>query len=128
MSSSRVVLLNTSILTSFGTFRYRPIPLSYAQEIVQLAHHTTENNPNPMGPLLSAIGHESTAQILSELLEVPVPVNRIQYTQERHDFAVVFKLRGRPAEGKILTGGEIHSIGFDFGLLTMDLEKASPQG
>ncbi len=54
------------------------------------------------------------------LLGVPVPVNRIQYEQTTGDLAVVFKLRGRPPEGKILTAEEIEAIGYDFGLLTLE--------
>ena len=70
-----------------------------------------------MPPLLSAIGHETTAQILTELLGFEIPVNRIEYRQEPGDIALVFKLRGRPSEGKILTRDEIEAMGYDFGIL-----------
>lgn len=99
-----VTLLNTSILTDYGTFKYSPIGLDYARELV-----TTH-------PYQSAIGHSATAEILSELLGVPVSVNRIQYIQG-DEVAIVFKLRGRTPEGKILTREEVEQIGYDFGLL-----------
>jgi hypothetical protein len=66
---------------------------------------------------LSAIGHESTAQILSDLLGIDVPVNRIQFAQQEEQTALVFKLQGRPPEGKILTREEIETIGYKFQIL-----------
>jgi hypothetical protein len=131
---TRVVLLNTSILTTFGRFTYWPITLAYAQELSRLACGGVVDEPlptcsssdppptlpNPLGPLLSAVGHESTAQVLSSLLGVPVPVNRIQYVQQASDLAIVFKLRGRPPEGRVLTVQEIEGIGYDFGMIRME--------
>ena len=116
---TRVVLLNTSILTAYGCFSYRETTLDYARFVAQLAHRSAQSALCDMGPLLSAIGHESTAQVLTSLLGVPVPVNRVQYEQSPDDLAIVFKLRGRPPEGRILTVQEIEAIGFDFGMLKM---------
>lgn len=65
----------------------------------------------------SAIGHQSTADLLSMLLECPVPVNRIEYKQEPHDVALVFKPKQRIGEGKVLTREELEGIGYEFGLL-----------
>jgi hypothetical protein len=62
----------------------------------------------------SVIGHNSTAQIMSELLEIEVPVNRIKYEQTCDDIAIVFQLRKRPPEGKILSRQEIEKCGYDF--------------
>jgi hypothetical protein len=102
----KTVLLNTSILTDYGIFGYTPLALEGAQEIAQ-----REN-------IESAIGHASTAEILTELLGVPVTVNRTNNKQSPGDQAIVFKLRGRPEEGKILSRVDIDRIGYDFGLLT----------
>jgi hypothetical protein len=66
----------------------------------------------------SAIGHESTAEILTELLGIPVAVNRTNNKQAPGDRAIVFKLRGRPEEGRVLMRADIDRIGYDFGLLT----------
>ena len=68
--------------------------------------------------ILSAVGHQSTADILTTLLETEVPMNRIQFAQEKGQKALVFKLNGRPEEGKILTAEEIEAIGYKFQLLT----------
>jgi hypothetical protein len=135
---NRVVLLNTSILTTYGVFAYRPISLDGAREFAQLAAGgaiiggtlvpTEDARADGMGPLLSAIGHQSTADVLTTLLGVSVPVNRIEYRQEPGDLAVVFKLRGRPPEGKILAREEVESIGYDFGLLVMTETGADAAG
>ena len=52
----KITFLNTSILTNYGIFEYSPITLGEAQKIVK------ENE------VQSAIGHSSTAEILSEYL------------------------------------------------------------
>jgi hypothetical protein len=54
----KITLLNTSILTAFGTFDFQPITLADAKVLVK-------NNE-----IESSIGHASTADILSELLEM----------------------------------------------------------
>ena len=54
---------------------------------------------------------------MSELLEIEVKANRIEYLQNVDEVALIFKLRSRPPEGKILTREEIEEIGYDFGIL-----------
>ena len=97
-------ILNTSILTEFGDYSYSKITLEQAKKMVSNGFQ-------------SAIGHESTAKIISTLLEIDCPVNRIMYKQEVGDDALVFKLNGRPEEGKILTVDEIEEISYSWGLL-----------
>ena len=105
-----LAILNTSIITAYGEFRYIPLSLEDAQNVAQTAN---------MGyGVLSAVGHQSTAEILTELLEFEVPVNRIQFAQEPGQDALVFKLKGRAPEGAILSREEIDAIGYEFGLLT----------
>ncbi len=103
-----LAILNTSIITSDGLFRLSTISHAEAVEIVQ------DNKCN----ILSAVGHQSTAEILSVLLPVSIPLNRIQFQQQVGQMALVFKLKGRPPEGHILTMNEIKYIGYDFQLLT----------
>ena len=101
----KLAILNTSILTVTGTFELKDITLQEAQQLVQ-------NNE-----ILSAVGHQSTADILTTLLGTEVPMNRILFEQETGQKALVFKLNGRPEEGKILTQQEIEEIGYKFQLL-----------
>lgn len=108
----RTVILNTAILTTHGTFSYTPASLGQILNILQASEQTGI-------PILSAVGHQATADILTELLHHPVPVNRIEYRQEPGDVAIVFKLRGRAPEGKILSRDEVEAIGYDFGLIRM---------
>ena len=105
-----LAILNTSIITAHGEFRYIPLSLEDAQNVAQTAN---------MGyGVLSAVGHQSTAEILTALLGFEVPVNRIQFAQETGQDALVFKLKGRAPEGAILSREEIDAIGYEFGLLT----------
>lgn len=98
----KLAILNTSILTAEGDYSLRKISLEQAQELAQ------------QNEILSAVGHQSTAEILTELLEVEVPVNRIPFEQDVSQTALVFKLKGRPPEGVILSREEIEQIGYEF--------------
>lgn len=100
-----ITLLNTSILTTYGKFEYTQVSLEHAKYLVQ--NHDFQ----------SAIGHEATAQIMSTLLNTDVPVNRIFYEQQKGDIALIFKLKGRPEEGTILSKEEIEKIGYEWGIL-----------
>lgn len=103
--SHSIAILNTSILTNDGSYTMSSVGLD---EVIELM---ANNN------LLSAIGHQSTADILSELTGFTVPLNRIQFAQEVGQQAIIFKLNGRPEEGKILSRAEIESIGYSFKIL-----------
>jgi len=100
----KTAVLNTSILTSFGEYRYTEVSLEDAREMVKRG-------------VESYVGHQSTCDILKTLLGVNIPMNRAQYSQKVGDIALVFKLNGRPEEGKILTASEIEAIGYKFGML-----------
>jgi len=101
-----IAILNTSIATSDGTYSLETINLSKARQMVRNVD------------IISAVGHQSTAEILTTLLGITVPVNRIVFTQEAGQQALIFKLNGRPEEGEILSIEEIEEIGYSFKLLT----------
>ena len=103
----KLALLNTSILTAAGNYILTDISLDQARQLV------TDN----AGNLDSAIGHASTAEIMTTLLEADIPVNRQMFSQDIGQRALVFKHNGRPEEGKILTTEEIEAIGYKFQLL-----------
>lgn len=61
-------------------------------------------------PWASAVGHEATARIISELTGVPVPVNRIQVTVQKGDSVLVFQLLQRLPEGRVLPAEEMRTL------------------
>lgn len=100
-----LTILNTSILTAFGQYNYQPVSIEEARRMVS-------------DGFVSAVGHESTAAIISSLLGVDCPANRVVYQQRAGERALVFKLNGRPPEGVILTPEEIEGIGYGWAVLT----------
>ncbi len=100
-----ITILNTSILTNYGCYGYDSATLQEVRDLISGSEWQ------------SAVGHASTAEILTELLGVEVPVNRMVYSQAVCEKAIVFKLKGRPQEGKILSRDEIEEIGYEFGIL-----------
>jgi hypothetical protein len=110
MNETKLTLLNTSILTSFGTYTYEPLTLEEARELICRFQH-------PGKTIHSAIGHQSTADLLTALLGYPVAANRSEFKQTTDAAALVFKLKGRPPEGKVLSRDELEKIGYEFGLL-----------
>lgn len=101
----KITLLSAAVITDFGTFEYRRISLSEACEIVKSA------------AIESAIGHSSTAALLSSLLGVEVAANRIEHKQSAGDVALVFRLGSRIPEGKVLNREEIEAVGYELGIL-----------
>lgn len=102
----KLAVLNTSILTVPGNYTLQDISIEEARELVR------DNE------LDSAVGHESTARVLTTMLGVEIPANRQLFQHAVGQRALVFKLSGRPSEGKILTEEEINDMGYKFQLLT----------
>ena len=98
-------LLNTSVLTSYGSYTYEPLTLEEAHRLIAEGFS-------------SAIGHPETAEVLSELLNTHVPVNRVEYVQQPGQKAIVFKLKSRIPAGAVLSGEELEAVGYEFALLT----------
>jgi hypothetical protein len=68
----------------------------------------------------SAVGHQATADVLSKLLNVQVPFNRIQIQLREGDALIVFQLMTRLEEGKVLTEDELSKLQFKFLLVIND--------
>jgi uncharacterized protein DUF1874 len=109
MNTKTLTILNTSILTSYGKYSYEPVSLEQARKLVRAYQEG--------GWVQSAIGHQSTADLLTMLLEYPVTVNRIEFKQSGNDVALVFKPKERIGEGKVLTREALQAIGYEFGVL-----------
>ncbi|MCX7776025.1 MAG: YddF family protein, partial [Spirochaetaceae bacterium] len=73
-------IFNTSIITDPGSYKVEKITLQHALEWVGSKKWE------------SAIGHQGTALILSEMLRTEVPTNRVQAHMEPGSEALVFKL------------------------------------
>jgi len=59
---------------------------------------------------VSAVGHQATAEILTTLLGTTVPFNRVAITLRAGDALLVFQLRVRLEEGRILSEEEVRSL------------------
>jgi hypothetical protein len=101
---NKMYLLNSPVLTAFGEWSFKPMEVSEARKKVQVG-------------FTSAIGHETAAQFLKELLAVEVPTNRIAITMEVGDQAIVLRIKERLPEGKVLSCTEMDRIPFELGLL-----------
>jgi len=58
----------------------------------------------------SAVGHQATAEVLTLLTGTPIPVNRIAVSLSLGDRLIVFQLRVRLEEGRILTAEEVQAM------------------
>ena len=96
-------LMSTSIIPSGfeGIVEVRNLTIGEAWRILNRA----------MG-YVSAVGHKSTAEALSILLDMPIEADRITVKVELYDNFVCFQLNSRPPEGKILTLKELEAIGY----------------
>lgn len=102
----KLAVLNATIATTDGTYKVETISLDEAKALLSGSE------------LDSAVGHQSTADIMTTLLDVDIKMNRQQFSQQIGQKALVFKLKGRPEEGKILSSKEIKDIGYEFKLMT----------
>lgn len=105
-----LAVLNTSIATEDGAYTLRTVTVQEA--VTEIRSHARHGQG-----VLSAVGHDATAQALTEILGIEIPVNRIPFAQQAGQMALVFKLRGRPAEGIILDRAQVEAIGYDLKIL-----------
>lgn len=106
-----LTFLNAAIITAHGTFEFQKLFLKEAREIVREFEKSNRK-------INSAIGHRATAELMTRLVQFPVPPNRIDFKQKIEDVALVFQLKKRQPEGVVLTGEELEEIGYELGLLT----------
>lgn len=83
-------VMNSSVVPNFGVYIYTPLTKEEAVKLLQ------EEG------FVSAVGHEATAQFLSQLFNVDIPVNRVSVKMVGGDRAIVCRLRKRLEEGQVL--------------------------
>ena len=97
-------IMNSPILTAPGKYVYERIDIERARQLLK-------------EPFESAIGHEATAQFMSRLLGVEIPVNRVSIAKRPGDVAVIFRVKQRLEEGEVLTEEELRNTPYEIGLL-----------
>jgi hypothetical protein len=94
----------------------RNVPLGYVQAMLAA---------RAKGDVVSAVGHPGTADVMTKLLNYPVPVNRSMVTLKPGDVAVVFQLGVRLAEGQVLSAEEVEKL-YQDGKASFDLVYFAP--
>lgn len=105
----RIFVLNTPILTEYGKYDFRNAELPVVRALLAQGNFT------------SAIGHEGTATLMTQLTGVQIPVNRVAIKMQPGDIAVVFRMLTRLPEGKVLTQEELAAIPYEFAILERKL-------
>jgi hypothetical protein len=114
----KVYLLNTTVIPCQGLWDVQPCELRYARYLAGMKDH--KGDPY----VISAVGHSSTAELLSTLLDAPIAANRLTVQPQEKDILLCFKLKQRPPEGRILTVDEIEEIGYEFFLMELIASSA----
>jgi hypothetical protein len=103
---NKVYLLNTLIIPI--DFNKNPKVTVELQKIsIEQAKQLLQKNG-----FISAIGHEGTAKLLSSLLNINIPVNRISIYFEKGDIGIHFFPKQRLPEGKVFSYEELQKIDF----------------
>ncbi|MHB8552833.1 MAG: YddF family protein [Thermoplasmataceae archaeon] len=119
-TSNKLYIMNSPIITSYGAFDYVYMSKEKAKQIIKYNRNSLNEDFTGSGNVISAIGHEATAEFLSKVLGMPIPMNRIAVSMKPGDAAIVIKLLQRLPEGKILTAQEMNAIPVEFGYLKMN--------
>ena len=101
----KVGIFNGTVATTNGVYKISDIDVDSAKKLI------CKNG------FISAIGHKSTAEAISDSFNMNIPMSRINFKQQVGQKAVVFKLNKRPPEGSILCRDEIEQIGYSFKLM-----------
>jgi hypothetical protein len=101
-------LLSTTVVPNGANGIWEIQTITASAVKVNLAHQTW----------VSAVGHESTAKIMSEVLDIGIPVNREAINPMAGDKLFCFKLKGRAPEGVVLDREQIERMGYEWLVMT----------
>ena len=105
-SEMKQYLLNSSVLTSFGEWKYELLSVESARKLAS------------QGNWISAIGHAATAESLSQLLGVHVELQRIDIEMQAGDQAIVLRLSSRLQHLTDVSIEQVGQLSWQLGLLT----------
>jgi hypothetical protein len=105
-------ILNSPVIEGNGDYKYQIINESQAKAFIKDKSFK------------SAIGYETTAEILSDIFEMEIPFNRIQIKLKKGDQCLVFRIKDRVDKDKKYTKEEIKCMEKEFGILTKLSDEA----
>ncbi len=91
---------------SLGMLQASPQPLTLRVRVLSLEEVRSLLKEG----YVSAVGHQATAEILTLLLGTSVPSNRVSITLSQGDRVIVFQLRTRLEEGRVLSKEEVEAL------------------
>jgi hypothetical protein len=105
---TKLAFLNTTIATANdATFKLQTLTLAEAKRKAQSA-----------GATQSHVGHQATADTMTKVLGVEIPMDRTPLAQEVGQEALALKLNIRLEEGQVLSEEELEEVGYQFVLMT----------
>jgi hypothetical protein len=115
-----VYIINSPVITAPGVYFVRQagdtnsaLTMTLDEIRALLKEELKSNN------VTSAVGHEASAKALETVLDIPVPVNRIEITAQPGDTIIAMKLHKRLPEGKVLSLEELNELGFTLFVITL---------
>jgi hypothetical protein len=96
-NSFTLSMISPSLLTEGAIIKASPISVGEVKALLKEG-------------FVSAVGHESTARVLSMLLGTDVPFNRAQISIKEGDVIVSFQFLVRLPEGKVLGDEEVLAL------------------
>jgi len=103
----KLYLLNAPIMPNEGVYIYNTLS---KEKFIEAFNRNREYYE-----VVSAIGHQSTADLLSKILNYKVEMNRINIEFKDGDMALVIKVKTRLPEGHILTDEELEKVEIEYG-------------
>ena len=98
-------ILNAAVIPNYGQYRFSgPLSVIEARALLEDGFE-------------SAIGHDASAAILSQVLEREIPVKRQAIAMQPGDRALVFRLVDRLPEGAVLDVEQLRALRYELAKL-----------